>query len=160
MEPILLWILVVVLVGAGLVGLVLPGIPGAPLLFGGLLLGAWIEDFVYVDVGTLVVLGIMAVLTFVCDIAGTALGAQRYGASRRAILGASIGAFIGIFFGLFGILLGPFIGAVVGELSGGRDLHTATRAGWGATIGLALAAATKLALGFAMIGVFLIVRFV
>lgn len=156
---ILLWVLVVILVGAGLAGLLLPLLPGAPLLFGALVLAAWIENFEYVGTGTLVALGIMAALTYVCDFAGTALGAKRYGASRRAIAGAAIGAVVGIFLGLIGILIGPFIGAMIGELSARRDIGQATRAGWGAAIGLALAVAGKLALGFAMIGVYLVVRF-
>jgi uncharacterized protein len=156
---ILLWIVAAGLVAAGFVGLILPGLPGAPLLFGGLLLGAWIEGFAYVGPGTLVALGVMAALTLVCDAVGTAFGAKRFGASHRAVLGAALGAVIGIFLGLFGILLGPFIGAVIGELSVRPDFSAAARAGWGATIGLALAAAGKLALGFAMVGIFLIVRF-
>lgn len=159
METALLWALAIVLMGAGLAGLLLPLIPGAPLLFGGLLLAAWIDDFAYVGAGTLVALGIMAALTYACDFVGTALGAKRYGASPRAIAGAAAGVIIGLFFGLFGILLGPFVGAVIGELSVRRDLGAATRVGWGATVGLALAAAGKLALGAAMIGIFVVVRF-
>lgn len=154
-----LWILAALLVAAGLVGLVVPFLPGAILLFGGLFLAAWIEDFAYVGFGTLTALGIMAALTFVCDAAGTAFGAKRYGASKRAIAGAAIGSVIGFFFGIVGILLGPFIGAVIGELSTNPSIFAATRAGIGAALGLAIAVAAKLALAFAMIGVFLIVRF-
>jgi uncharacterized protein len=156
----LLWVLAVILVLAGFAGLVLPLIPGAVLLFAGLWLAAWVENYAYVGVGTLVALGIMATLTYICDAAGTAFGAKRYGASGRAMVGAAAGAVIGIFFGLPGILLGPFIGAVAGELSVRPGLRDATRVGLGATIGLAIAAAAKLALGFAMVGVFLVVRFV
>lgn len=156
---ILLWVLAVLLVVAGLAGLVLPLLPGPALLFGGLFLAAWIDDFAYVGTGTLVALGVMAALTFALDAVGTAFGARRYGASPRAVTGAAIGAVIGIFFGLFGILLGPFIGAVIGELSVRPGVRAATRAGWGATVGLAIAAAAKLALGFAMVGLFVVVRF-
>lgn len=157
-EP-LLWALAALLTAIGLAGVVLPLLPGAPLLFAGLLVVAWIDNFAYVGAGTLVVLGVMAILIYVCDFAGSALGAKRYGASRRAIAGAAIGGIVGIFFGLVGILLGPFVGAVVGELSLRRDIAAATRAGLGASIGLALAAAAKLALGVGMIGVFILMRF-
>ncbi|HEY8554814.1 MAG TPA: DUF456 domain-containing protein [Burkholderiales bacterium] len=156
---ILLWILAVLLVLGGLAGVVLPLIPGPALLFGGLFLAAWIEDFVHVGSGTLVALAVMALLIFAADAAGTAFGARRYGASPQAIAGAAVGALVGVFLGLFGILVGPFIGAVIGELSARPDLRSAARAGWGATLGLALAAAAKLALGFAMVGTFLVVRF-
>lgn len=156
---VLLWIAVVVLLAAGLVGVVFPLLPGPILLFAGLLLGAWIDHFTYVGTGTLVALGVMTALAYVFEIIGTAIGARRFGASRRAVVGATLGGVIGLFFGLPGILLGPFVGATAGELSSRRDLGTAARAGWGATIGIALAAAGKLALGFAMIGLFLLVRF-
>lgn len=156
---IVLWILAALLAAAGLAGLVLPAVPGAPLLFAGLFFAAWIEDFQYVGTGTLIALGAMAALTYVLDFIASALGARRFGASARSIVGATLGAVIGIFFGLAGILLGPFIGAVIGELTVRRDLRGAARAGFGAFIGLVLATAGKLALGFTMLGLFLLVRF-
>lgn len=156
----LLWILAAVLIVLGLAGLVLPALPGAPLLFVGLLLAAWAEDFVYVGGWTLTALGVMAVLTYLVDFAATAFGAKRFGASRRAAAGAAIGALAGLFLGLPGVLLGPFVGAVIGELTARRDLAAAGRAGVGASLGLALGAAAKLALGFAMVGIFLVARFI
>jgi uncharacterized protein YqgC (DUF456 family) len=156
---ILLWILAAALILAGLAGLVLPALPGAPLLFAGLLVAAWIEDFVFVGVKTLIVLGIMAALSYALEFAAAALGARRFGASPRAITGAALGTVVGLFFGIPGILLGPFLGAVAGELTVRRNLQAATRAGVGAFLGFLLASAGKLALGFAMLGLFLLVRF-
>jgi uncharacterized protein YqgC (DUF456 family) len=157
---VLLWILSAVLVLAGLAGLVLPALPGAPLLFAGLFVAAWTEDFVFVGTKTLVALGIMAALSYALDFAASALGARRFGATSRAMAGAALGAIVGLFFGIPGILLGPFLGAVAGELTARRDLQAAAGAGVGAFLGLLLATAGKLALGFAMIGLFLLVRFV
>lgn len=157
---ILLWIAAATLAITGLVGLVFPLLPGPILLFAGLLLGAWIDNFTYVGTGTLIVLGAMTALAYACELLGTAFGARRYGASSRAVVGATLGGLVGLFFGVVGVLLGPFVGAVIGELSVRRDLPTAARAGWGATIGIVLATAGKLALGFAMIGIFLVVRFI
>lgn len=159
MTPTLLWILAGLLSAIGLVGLVLPVLPGAPILFVGLLLGAWADDFAFVGAQTLIALGVMALLTYVVDVASTALGAKRFGASNRAIAGAVLGGLVGVVFGLPGLLLGPFVGAVAGELSVQRNLKTAGRAGLGASIGLALGTAAKLALGFGMIGLFLFARF-
>ena len=156
----LLWPLAVVMVVAGLVGLVLPALPGAPLLFGGLLVAAWAEDFAYVGAGTLTVLAAMALLTYAVDFAATAMGAKKFGASKRAVVGAALGALVGLFFGLPGIILGPFIGAVIGELTTERGLGEASRAGVGATIGLVFGAAAKLALAFSMLGLFALVRVV
>jgi uncharacterized protein YqgC (DUF456 family) len=138
---------------------VLPALPGAPLLFAGLFVAAWADDFVYVGVKTLIALGIMATLSYALEFAASALGARRFGASGRAITGAALGSVVGLFFGLPGILLGPFLGAVVGELTVRRDLQAAAGSGVGAFLGLLLATAGKLALGFAMLGLFLLVRF-
>lgn len=160
MTPTLLWIFAVLLSVIGLMGLVLPVLPGAPILFAGLLLAAWADSFTYVGTQTLIVLGVMALLTYVVDFAATALGAKRFGASNRAIAGAVLGGLVGLIFGLPGLLLGPVVGAMAGELSMQRNLKTASRAGLGASLGLALGAAAKLALGFGMIGIFLFARFV
>lgn len=156
---VLLWVIAAILVVAGLLGLVLPALPGAPLLFAGLLLAAWAEGFAYVGTGTLVVLALLALLTYAVDFAASAFGAKRFGASRRAVAGALLGALVGLFFGLPGVLLGPFVGAVIGELTAQRSLRDAGRAGVGATVGLALGAAAKLALAFSMLGIFGLARF-
>jgi len=156
---IILWTLAVILITAGLLGLVLPALPGPPLLFAGLLAAAWAEKFVYAGTGTLTAIGVMALLAYLVDFAASAFGARRYGASGRAVIGAALGAVVGIFFGIPGVLLGPFVGAVLGELSLRRDLNAASRAGVGATLGLVLGAAAKLALGLAMIGTYALMRF-
>jgi uncharacterized protein YqgC (DUF456 family) len=157
---VLLWLLAAILVLAGLLGLLLPVLPGPPLLFAGLLAAAWAEDFVYVGAGTLSLLAALALLTYAVDFAATALGAKRFGASKRAVIGAAVGAVVGLFFGLPGILFGPFIGAVIGELTAQRGLSDAGRAGVGATLGLVLGVAAKLALAFSMLGLFALVRIV
>jgi hypothetical protein len=155
---VLLWVLSALLVLAGIAGLLLPALPGAPLIFLGLVAAAWAEDFAYVSWGWLTLLAALAALTYAADFAATALGAKRFGASPRAVLGAVIGGLVGLFFGPLGLVLGPFAGAVLGELSLRRDLDAAGRAGLGATIGLLLGGAVKLALAFVMIGVFAAVR--
>lgn len=152
-------VLAALLVIVGLAGTLLPALPGPPLLFAGLLLAAWAEHFAYVGVGGLAVLGGMTALIYVVDFAAGAFGARRFGASRRAVVGAALGAVVGLFFGLPGILLGPFLGAVAGELSARRSLSQAGRAGIGATLGLAIGAAAKLALSLSMVGFFLLLRF-
>jgi len=155
-----LWVLALLLVAAGIAGLLLPALPGAPLLFLGLVCAAWAEDFAYVGVGWLALLGGLAALTYPVDLAAGAVGARRFGASGRAVIGAALGALVGLFFGLPGLLLGPFVGAVVAELLWERrNLRQAGRSGLGATLGLALGVATKLALAFAMLGIFALVRF-
>lgn len=155
---VVLWVLVVVLVVVGIAGLVLPALPGGPLLFGGLLLAAWLEDFAYVGPWTLLMLGILAASTYAVDLAAGALGAKHFGATRAAVVGALIGAGVGIFFGLPGILLGPFCGALLGELLADRTLRQAGVAGAGASIGLLFGIAAKVALAFTMVAIFILMR--
>ena len=157
---ILWWLLAGATVLAGLAGTLVPAIPGVPLVFFGLFAGAWIGNFETVGWASIAVLAILTIAAWGVDILAAAVGARYLGASSRAFWGATVGAIAGIFFGLPGILLGPFIGAVLGELSKLRGLDAASRAGVGATIGLIVGTAAKLALGFAMIGVFVVVRFV
>jgi uncharacterized protein YqgC (DUF456 family) len=155
----LLWVLAVSLILTGLAGIVLPLLPGAPLLFLGRVAAAWAEDFAYVGYGTLGVLAALTVLIYVVDFFAGILGAKHFGASPRAMIGAAIGTVIGLFLGIVGIIIGPFVGAVIGELSVRRELIGAGMAGLGTTIGLILGIAAKIALGLTMIGIFVLVRF-
>jgi uncharacterized protein YqgC (DUF456 family) len=159
-SAIVVWTIAGVLVLAGLAGLILPAIPGAPLIFAGLVVGAWADNFAYVGVWTIVVLAVLTLVTIGVDFWATMFGAKKFGASKRAVIGALVGSIIGLFLGLPGVLFGPFIGAVIGEISSRGSLPQATRAGFGATLGLILGAAIKLALALSMIGVFVAVRFV
>lgn len=157
-QSLALWIISAILTFTGLAGLLLPLVPGAPLLFLGLLLGAWAEGFRYIGLWTLLALAGMAALTYVVEFAASILGVKKYGGSRRAMLGAAVGGIVGIFLGIPGILLGPFVGAVIGELSLQRSLDEASRAGFGTVVGLAIGVAGKLAIGITMIGTFLLIR--
>ena len=156
---VLLWLAAILLVAVGIAGLILPAIPGALLILGGLVLAAWIEDFAFVGTGTLAFLTVLALLTYAVDFLAGILGARHFGASPRAMIGAAIGAVVGVFFGLPGLLLGPFVGAALGELSARRGMAAAGKAGVGATLGLVIGAAAKLALAFSMIAVFVAARF-
>lgn len=157
-QSIVLWIIGALLTVIGLAGLLLPVLPGAPLLFLGLLCAAWAEDFRYVGLWTLLLFAAMAGLTYVVEFFSSILGAKMYGGSRRAMAGAAIGGIVGLFLGIPGILLGPFVGAVLGELSLQRTLDQASRAGFGTVVGMAVGVAGKLAIGIAMVGLFVLVR--
>ena len=152
---ILWWLLAWLIVLAGLAGTVVPALPGVPLVFAGLFIGAWIDQFEIVGWGSITLLAILAVFAWLIDFVASAAGARYLGASSRAFWGAMIGAIVGIFFGLVGMLVGPFIGAVLGELSGGKDMRSSGRAGVGAWLGMILATAIKLGIAFLMIGVFI-----
>jgi uncharacterized protein YqgC (DUF456 family) len=155
----LLWVLAILLVIVGLIGVVLPALPGTVLVFAGLLLAAWADHFTRVGIATIVVLGVIAAASYGVDFVAAALGARKLGASRRAMVGAGLGTIAGLFFGLPGIIVGPFIGAVIGELTTSRDLKQAGRAGAAAWIGLAIGTAVKVGIVFLMIGIFLVALF-
>src|SRR5919106_1803582 len=111
---ILLWTLAIALVVIGLIGVVVPALPGTVLIFAGLLLGAWADGFTRVGIPTIVVIGLIGAASYGVDFAAAAVGAKHLGASKRAMAGAALGTFFGVFFGLPGLVVGPFVGAVLG----------------------------------------------
>jgi len=148
------WLVAVLLVAVGFAGVVFPALPGTILVFAGLAVAAWSDGFVRVGPGVLGVLGVLAAFSYVVEFGAGLLGAKRYGASRQAVLGAALGTVAGMFFGLPGILLGPFLGAVLGEYAYRQNLGQAGRVGLGTWVGFVLGLAAKLAITFAMLGVF------
>jgi len=156
----LLFAVAIVLVVIGLIGIVMPALPGTLLIFGGLLVAAWTDGFVRVSVWTLMVIGVIAAASYFVDFVAAALGAKKLGASKRAMLGAGLGTLAGLFFGLPGLIVGPFAGAVLGELTMHRDWKQAGRAGVAAWIGFAIGTAVKVGLAFTMIAVFAAAWFV
>lgn len=91
---VLLWILAAVCVGAGIAGVVLPVLPGAPLVWLGLLFAAWADGFTRVSGWTLAFLAVLAASTVVIDLVAGALGAKRVKASGWAIAGEGAGVFL------------------------------------------------------------------
>jgi len=151
---IVLWFAAVALIVIGIVGAVVPVVPGATLMFAGMVLGAWIDGFARVPVWVVVILGVLTLLAWVVDFAAGALGAKRVGASGLAIAGATVGTVAGIFTGLWGLLFMPLVGAAIGEYSAQRDLRRAGEVGVATWIGLLLGTAVKIAIVFAMLGIF------
>ncbi len=156
----LYYALAVILVLVGIAGVILPALPGLPLVFAGMLLAAWAGDFQQIGWVTLVVLGVLTVVSVAVDFLATMVGAKRVGASRKALLGAVIGTFAGLFFGPIGLFAGPFVGALLGELWHGRELGQAAKVGLGTWLGILLGTVLKLGLAFAMLGLFAFAWFV
>lgn len=139
---------------AGLLGSVLPGLPGTPLV----LAAAIIHRLCFGahSAGTLGLAALvgLTLLSFALDYLATVYGARRMGATWRGVLGAVLGGLVGVFFGPLGILVMPFLGAVAFELAGGRKVEPAARAGGGAVLGLVLGTVGKVACTAAMIALF------
>jgi uncharacterized protein YqgC (DUF456 family) len=150
----LLWVLSAALIVLGVAGTVLPALPGTALVLAGIILGAWIDDFVHVSVGTLVVITVLAALAWVLDYVAGLLGARRAGASTRALVGAAIGTVAGLFMGLVGVLFMPLIGAAIGEYLAQRDERRALKVGVATWLGMMVGLIAKVVIAFMMIGIF------
>jgi uncharacterized protein YqgC (DUF456 family) len=155
----LLYVLAALMMVIGAAGVVLPVLPGLPLAFAGMLLAAWAGGFEQVGWITLTVLGVLTALSVLVDFLATALGAQRVGASRKAVIGSIIGTFAGLLFLPIGIFVGPFAGALIGEMLHGRDLGQATKVGMATWLGLVLGMVLKVGLAFTMLALFLVAWF-
>jgi uncharacterized protein YqgC (DUF456 family) len=154
MEVTVLWALCVALIALGLAGTVLPLLPGTVLVWAGILLGAWIDDFSRVSVTTVVVISVLAVLAWGLDYAAGLLGAKKAGASKQALLGAAVGTVLGLFMGLVGVLFMPLVGAAVGEYVARKDQTRAVRVGLATWVGIMLGLIAKVVLAFIMVGIF------
>ncbi len=186
-EPIL-WITLLIML-VGLLGSVLPGLPGVPLIFAAALVYAYVTDFEVVGALVLVLLGLFALLAFVADFLSTAYGARRFGASNWGTAGGAIGGLVGalggtLFFGvgaLFGLLAGTIVGVFVGEYlrrrkqassvserrrvrsvrGGGRgDWRRTSRAAGGVLVGYLFGAVAQGVLGLLSVIVFVVALFV
>lgn len=131
---------------AGIIGCILPIIPGPIFSFLALILLSWAKNWQVFSQTFLIVMGSLTALLMILDYIAPALGAKKYGASKPGLWGSAIGMVIGIFLiPPWGIILGAFVGALVGELLAGKSGEKALRAGWGILIGNVLGIGLKLA---------------
>ena len=153
MTTILLFILSLVLMLIGLVGVILPFLPGVSLAWLGLFIYAAFTHFKDISlVAILVFLG-LTIISTILDLIIPSLGAKKYKASKWGIVGAFVGSLLGVaFFSLPGIIIGPFLGALIGELLARRTFKQATQSAFGAFLGFITGALIKTILIFIMIG--------
>lgn len=139
---------------AGLVGAVVPVLPGTPLIFAGALVHAVATDFQTLGVGRLAILALLAVVASVLEHLAGALGARKFGGGRGAVLGAVIGTVVGVAFPPFGLLVGPIAGAIIGELMRTRAFGSSVRTDMGTALGMIAGVLMHLALAVVMIALF------
>jgi uncharacterized protein len=144
-----------VLFVVGLVGSLIPWVPGPLFILGGAVLWAFATEFREIGIGRLAILTGLALLTFLLNFVAGAVGARRYGGSRWGVVGAVVGAVVGLFFGPFGLLICPVAGAVIGELLRGADLEGSIRSGFGAAVGLLAGILADFVISLVMVGLFL-----
>lgn len=150
------WGVMWVFLAVGLVGTLLPFLPGPLLIF----LGAtahwiWVPTS-ELGMPVMVTLAVLVLLAYVVDFLASAAGARWFGSSRWGILGVFVGGIVGIFFGLPGLLLGPLIGGFAFEIAFARkNLQAATRSSWGAVVGTVAGLTVKIVIAVVMAGMIL-----
>jgi uncharacterized protein YqgC (DUF456 family) len=147
-------VVVAVLMVAGLIGAVVPLIPGTPLVVLGAVIYAIATDFTPVGAGRLAILAVLGAAGWALEHLAGALGARRAGGGRAAVIGAVLGAVVGLAFAPIGLLLGPIAGAIAGELVSGRDPAGSVRTGLGTAVGVVLGVAAHFAFALTMVALF------
>lgn len=128
---------------AGMVGCIVPALPGVPLAY----VALWLlhaTERVQFSWQFLLIWGIVVVFIQVLDYIIPAWGTKRTGGSKAGVWGSTVGLFVGLFMGPWGIIIGPFAGAVIGELLTGKTTAEAFRSGWGSFLGLLTGTVLKL----------------
>ncbi|HAQ99735.1 MAG: DUF456 domain-containing protein [Limisphaerales bacterium] len=138
----------------GAVGSMLPAIPSTPVVF----LAALGHKIYFGDNSIsyliLAILGAITLFSLVMDYIASLVGARKLGATWRGVAGALIGGILGLFLGPWGILIGPFIGALTFEMMGGRQFEEASKAGFGALLGIVAGTLGKFICAIAMASLF------
>ncbi len=150
------WTITLLLMLVGLVGTVVPLLPGTTIILAAavlhrLMLGAGQS----VGWWTIGALSALTLLSFAVELLSGSIGAKWFGATKWGAIGGIIGGIVGLFFGLVGIFVGPLVGVLVGELLGGKGLLPAGKSTWGTLIGTTAGMLAKVGLALAMVALFL-----
>ena len=151
------WLLTIVLFAVGLIGTIVPVLPGTTIILAAAILHRiMLGSDKSIGWYAIIVLVLLTLASYALDILAGYFGAKYFGATKWGTFGAVLGALIGLFFGLIGLFIGPVIGAIVGEVIAGKRMIDAGRAGWGSLLGNVGAMLAKLIIGLAMITIFLV----
>ena len=153
----LLWIVTGLLLLIGLLGAVVPSMPGLPIIFGGILLFGFMTDFATVGLNFVIAVGVVTALMQVLDYLAGAWGVKKLGGTGWGVAGSVIGSILGFFFaGAFvGMFLGAFAGAFLGELLGaGQKFWASVKIGLGSIVGLLAGTVIRVVVAIAMVAAF------
>lgn len=150
------WLFVIVLFAVGLIGTVLPIVPGTIIILAGAVIHrTMLGADKSVGWPILAILALLALTAYLIDFLGAYFGAKYFGATKWGMFGAILGALIGLFFGIVGLFIGPVIGAITGEFIAGKRMIAAGKAGWGSLLGHIGGMIAKLVIALTMITIFL-----
>ena len=151
------WFFVIVLFAVGLIGTVVPALPGTTIILAAAIIHrAMVGAEKSIGWKTMIILVLLTLVSYVFDFVGSYLGTKYFGATKWGAFGAILGALIGLLFGVIGLFAGPVIGAVAGEFIAGKRMIDAGRAGWGSLLGNLGATTGRLVIALVMITIFLV----
>jgi uncharacterized protein len=151
------WTLTICLLIVGVVGAIVPLLPGPMLLFVAGVLHTLLRPESGMSAWGIALLCLLFVLAYVVDIASSAMGAKWFGASRWGVAGVLIGGIVGLFFGIPGLLIGPVAGGLAFEVFlAKRDFRSGMKSTWGSVVGTGVGLITRVLLSLAMVLVFLV----
>ena len=151
------WFLTIVLFAVGLIGTILPVLPGTTIILAAAIIHrVMLGPDKSIGWYTFILLVVLTLASYALDALAGYFGAKYFGATKWGTFGAIVGALVGLFFGLIGLFVGPVIGAIAGEVIAGKPMIDAGRAGWGSLLGNIGAMLGKLIIALAMITIFLI----
>jgi len=155
---IFLLILAAVLIITGIIGSVLPVLPGPPIAFAGLLVMYFTGIEYQISLWFLIPLGLLTIFISVLDYLLPSMGTKKFGGTKYGSWGSNIGLIVGIFtswLGPWGIIIGPFAGAFIGELIGGQNSTAALKSATGSFLGFVTGTFMKVVLCLMMLGIYL-----
>jgi len=145
MSETVLFIICLILIAIGYIGIFVPVLPGVVLIFISTLIYGIFSGFERITVGTLVLFAGLTIITIIAEYAASAMGVKKFGASKYGIYGTLIGGILGLLVAsLPGLIIGQLIGVIGGELFFGKELKASLRAGFGVFVGYLLGTAIKL----------------
>jgi uncharacterized protein len=151
------WSLTISLLILGVIGSVLPLLPGPLLIFLAGVIHTLLRPESAMSWQGLVVLGLLTAIAYVLDFVSGAMGAKWFGASRWGLVGVLVGGIVGLFFSLPGLILGPIVGGLVFELwFAKKEMKPAMKSTWGTIVGTGAGLVLRLAVSLAMVAVFFV----
>ena len=149
MSDYLLLVTGLILIVLGIIGCLVPVLPGPPLSYLALIM-LHLSRFGQFSGTTLIILGAIALTVTILDYIVPIWGTRKFGGSKYGTRGATVGLVIGLFLGPLGIIIGPLIGAFIGEMIFKDDIKYALKAGFGSLLGFMTGIGLKLAASFVM----------
>lgn len=156
---ILVALIIILLFGIGCIGTIIPGLPGIGLVYGGILLYAFSDNFTSISASTVVYFGIVTVIASLAQYVGSLWAAKSAGGKKKALIGTFVGALLGTTTGPIGMFIGAFIGALLGAVIEGKKPETALRVAMLSVIGVVSGSLIQFFLSIALIGAFVLAIF-